>query len=717
MGKSETAWPATPPGPAPEGAATAARALTERLRASVDNRWMLLLAGPVLAGALVITLLRELPENPLAVAADGLCATTSHLGWVATQAGEPAALARSGAMVGARLATLRVAAANADVELPEITLLESRLAALGPRPTGAEMFAIADAADRVGAAVRRELVQRQHRLERWVTGLALALAVALLLPLHGLWRQRQRLRRALADYSDTLERKADAPAVDDSVSERRWRALAELSADWYWETDEQMRLSWVSGATPVTTVLGWPADELIGRRRDEMGPFETPALGWDWLHERMARQQAFRDFELRAHSRRGDHTLWIALSGRPRHDAAGRCTGYEGVGRDITERKLAYERQRENDQRWALMVDLASDWYWESDAEHRLQPVGRAVYRSAVDYLEPGDGRTRWELHATTPAELWQPHREDLEARRPFRSFEFPTDAADGTRHWVSISGIARFDGQGRFLGYRGVGRDITMRKQAEGLLRRDNEALQQAVAERTRELEQINVDLDAFSRQLAHELRTPIGHVESIARLVVDRAAARLDDDERRLLALQSQAARTMRETLDALMLLARSTVQAMPMERVDLSRLAEEASAQLPSIARSAPVNWRIQPGLQVHGCPQALRIVLANLMGNAAKFTRHVEQPAVRLSAGTDDDGRLRVVVEDNGAGFDPALAGRLFVPFSRLHAGEDYAGTGVGLSIVQRIVERHGGTVAGHGRPGRGARFEFTLAPAP
>lgn len=718
MGNIETAWTASAPGESAAGA-EAARNLLERLRDCAGRRWIVLLAGPACAAALVIALLQQHPGGELAAASEALYTASSRLGWSTAADAGPDERGRHRAELLRAVAALKAAGAATGFEPREITLLESRLSALGTASKLAEVRDVAQAAEAVATSVRHEVAQRQARLQHWLQALSAALALTLLVPAHGLWRQRRRMRSALRELSDRLARSADAPAAeaaDAGVSERRWRALADLSADWYWETDEQMRLSWVSGSTPLTTQLGWPIDELLGRRRDEIGAYDEPALGWDWLHQRMTRREAFRDLELRARSRRGEHALWIQLSGRPRYDAAGRFCGYEGVGRDISARKLDYERQRENDQRWALMVDLASDWYWETDAEHRLQPVGRAVYRGAVDYYEPGDGRTRWDVHAATPSEWWEQHRADLAARRPFRSFEFPTQAADGSHHWVSISGIARFDGQGRFLGYRGVGRDITVRKQAEGVLRRDNEALQQAVAERTRELEQINLDLDAFSRQLAHELRTPIGHVEGVAQLLATRAAARLDDGDRELLALQARAARTMRETLEALMLLARSTVQAMPMETVDLSRLAEEAALQLPEIPRAAAVDWVIQPGLTVHGCAGALRIVLANLLGNAAKFTRRVERPAVRLSGCLQADGRLRITVEDNGAGFDPALADRLFVPFSRLHAGEDYAGTGVGLSIVQRIVERHGGTVSAHGAPGQGARIEFTLAAA-
>jgi signal transduction histidine kinase len=164
-------------------------------------------------------------------------------------------------------------------------------------------------------------------------------------------------------------------------------------------------------------------------------------------------------------------------------------------------------------------------------------------------------------------------------------------------------------------------------------------------------------------------------------------------------------------------LLLLARSTVQSMPMERVDLSALAQEALEALPDSDRRAAMQWHVTPGLVAMGSPAALRIVLANLLGNAAKFTRQVAHPLVLVYGRLDAEGRLRVCVQDNGAGFDPEQAQRLFQPFQRLHPGEDFSGTGIGLTIVQRIVERHGGSVLAVGEPGRGARFEFTLSAAP
>jgi PAS domain S-box-containing protein len=569
-------------------------------------------------------------------------------------------------------------------------------------------------------------------------GLTLLLAMALLVPLHGLRRERRRLNAALYEFSDHLssghwqdavqqlreESTGAPPSALDALasgvegvlgeSDRRWRALADLSADWYWETDAGHRFQSMSGASPLAAILGWTAADLQGRRCDEIALLEPPALGWEDFHRRLDQRVSFRDIECRARARHGEHAVWITISGRPRFDAQGGFVGYEGVGRDITERKTAHEKLAASEQRWSLMAGLASDWYWHTDAQHRMLPPTREFARRFPHMSEQITGRARWEAHADalTPQQ-WAEHRADLDARRPFRGLQFEADVGGGRLLWLSISGIPRFDGQGNFLGYHGVGRDITVRKHAERLLMRHNEELQQAVTSRTRELEQINRDLEAFSRQLAHEIRTPIGQILGLAQLIEMRAAERLNGGERELLKLQVQSASQMSQTVEALLALARSTVQVMPMERVDLSLVARQAIADLPAIERAAPVDWQIEEGIAVQAAPAPLRIVLSNLLGNAAKFTRHVEQPVVQVRV-RPSHGRLCVTVEDNGAGFDPALAGRLFAPFGRLHGGDEFSGTGIGLSIVQRIVERHGGTVSAHGRPGEGARFEFTLA---
>ncbi len=598
------------------------------------------------------------------------------------------------------------------------------------------------------AEVRSGLDARHRRLEVWVKVLTGTLVLLMLVPLYGLVRQRRRVRDSLSQFSDDLgngdwqdavqalrnDRRVGAPSAFDALatgvagvlgeSDRRWQALADLSADWYWESDAQHRISRLFGSVAVFTGLGWQADDVIGWRHDQIAFFRTATGkdGWIELRNLLERGAPLRDFEFNIVSRDRRSQRWVAVSARARTNAAGRFTGYEGIGRDVTDRKRALSRLKSSEQRWATMVRLASDWYWETDERHRLLPMTSEPHRRIAEFADPAEGRTLWDAFPSAmPQDAWDALRADLDAQRPFRSVELALDTGDGGRLWLSISGVPRVDAQGRLRGFHGVGRDVTERKEAERVLLRHNEELQRAVAERTHALQAVNLDLDAFSRQLAHELRTPIGHVQGLAHLLQARAGARLADEDRHLLDLQAQAATAMRDTVDALLHLARSTMQPMPTESTDLSVLAHEVIDSLPPIQRAAPVRWTVQPAIHVDACPGALKIVLVNLLGNAAKFTRRAAEPAVHVSARALADGRVQITVEDNGVGFDPAQAGRLFTPFGRLHAGEDYHGTGIGLTIVQRIVERHGGSVQAASGPGIGARFVFTLAmrkvPAP
>ena len=592
LGKSEP----VPEALAPAGAGRSLFEVWRRRSPSLAAAWLGL--GFVAALGLFVPIAR-LPGPTAAAQAQLFQSAATEFRRAATQSSEAAQLLEARRELQHRAAQARELATEWRVVVPDLDVLDSRLRALRPQPGTPELNAVVASADRAALALVTRLEDRHAQVLLWLQGLALLLAVLLLVPLNLMWRQRRRMTRSVQRAGRRLGRgdwhgavstlrddRLGAPSAFDALAsgmeyviteaERRWRALADLSADWYWESDAQHRIAWLSGTGP----------EQSGRRRDENGRLEPPAEGWAAFNARLERREAFRNVELRVRPRAGEAPVWIAISGRPRHDARGAFIGYEGVGHDITERRLAHERLAASEQRWSAMTGLASDWYWETDEQHRLLPLAPEFNGRFPQIVERAVGQTRWDAYpnALSPAE-WASHRAMLEARRPFRSLKFEVDVGRGHRLWLSISGAPRFDVQGRFVGYHGVGRDITVRKHAERLLERHNQELQRAVASRTRELQQVNRDLDAFSRQLAHELRTPIGHVEGLAQLLDTRAGARLADDERQLITLQVQAAHGMRETVDALMQLARSAVQPMPMETVDVSQIAAQV---LPSCRR---------------------------------------------------------------------------------------------------------------------------------
>jgi len=496
--------------------------------------------------------------------------------------------------------------------------------------------------------------------------------------------------------------------------ERRWQARMRLSADWHWETDVEMRFTWVSRDLASLVKLGVQPSDLVGQSIDAVPLFEPPEEGWPVVRQRMAEHKPLRDLLLELR-RAGRLPVWIALNGRAHRDEQGRFAGYEGVGRDVTEQRLAYLRLVDSERRHALMAELSVDWYWQTGPQHLIEQFGPVAQHLLGELSADAIGRARWDLHADgASAAEWAAHRADLDARRAFRGFEYAVRQAGRGLRWISIGGQPRFDGRGEFIGYHGVGRDITLRKRAEKVLLNRNHALERLVAERTAELEQSNRDLEAFSRQLAHELRTPIGQVAGLADLLKSRVWDRLAEDEREWLRLQGQAAREMSHTVTALLELARSASTALLLEPVDLSLLAQAVIADLPWLERAAPVEWVVEPGLTAHCSAALARVVLVNLLGNAAKFTRDVPSPRVNLASDRQADGGF--VVADNGAGFDADRAASLFQPFVRLHRSDQFQGTGLGLSIVRRIVDRHGGSVSASGEPGRGARIAFRFGPA-
>jgi PAS domain S-box-containing protein len=551
------------------------------------------------------------------------------------------------------------------------------------------------------------------------------------------WRARRlaadTLRRTARElqrgaWRSAVERMRETPPAEQSAfgdlanqvegvmgeSERRWAARVELSQEWYWESDERHRLSSLSADAPIVKPADRALGDVLGRRHDELGFVHPPSGGWAAFNAVLDRHDPFRELEFEVDGLGGRARGWMSLTARPRHHRDGRFAGYEGVGHDITVHKESFRRLQVSEQRYAVLAGLSADWYWATDAEHRFLPADEELRRRLGPLAEASAGRTRWELYPNALLEQqWRAHRADMDAGRPFHALEFQIARGDGTPIWVSISGAPRFDENGRFLGYHGVGRDITLRKKAEQMLMVHNRQLQSAVAARTRELEFANRDLEAFARHLAHELRTPIGHVQGLAELLRRRLGDQLRAETGDLLDLQVRATQEMLTTLEALLALARSSSEAIERAAVDLSHLAEEVIAGLPPLDRVAPVRWQIEAGLNAWASESQMRIVLVNLLANAAKFTRRTPDPVVALCGVLGADGQLVYQVRDNGAGFDATHASRLFQPFHRLHDDSEFQGTGIGLTIVQRIIQRHGGAIRAIGDLGQGACFEFSL----
>ena len=271
----------------------------------------------------------------------------------------------------------------------------------------------------------------------------------------------------------------------------------------------------------------------------------------------------------------------------------------------------------------------------------------------------------------------------------------------DGTRFWANVVITALRDERGILRGFAKVSRDMTERRRAEDEIKRQNALLAAA-----------NKELDAFSYSVAHDLRAPLRAIDGFSQALLQDYQEHIPEDGRMYLERIRAGATRMAQLIEDLLTLAQISRHEIAHSEVDLSRIAEEVAAQLPTSEEGRAVQFSIAPGLFVSGDRRLLRIALENLIGNAYKFTS--KQPAAQIEFGRQNGGGESVFfIRDNGPGFDMQYADKLFGVFQRLHRDSEFPGTGVGLATVQRIVHRHGGRIWADAAVGKGATFYFVL----
>jgi light-regulated signal transduction histidine kinase (bacteriophytochrome) len=254
---------------------------------------------------------------------------------------------------------------------------------------------------------------------------------------------------------------------------------------------------------------------------------------------------------------------------------------------------------------------------------------------------------------------------------------------------------------------------DVTERMRAEARVQALNRTLEARVALRTRELSHANQELEAFAYSVSHDLRAPLRSIDGFSRLLSERYRDAIDDSGQDYLKRMRSASARMSDLIDALLKMSRVSRGELKYSEVDLTAMAHDIAADLRNSEPLRQVAFDIAPGLVAQGDPALLRNLMDNLMGNAWKFTRACKD--ARIEVGRTAEGEF--FVRDNGAGFAPEYATKLFRPFQRLHTEAEYAGHGIGLASVKRVVERHGGSIRAEGEEGKGAMFAFGLPQPP
>jgi light-regulated signal transduction histidine kinase (bacteriophytochrome) len=258
------------------------------------------------------------------------------------------------------------------------------------------------------------------------------------------------------------------------------------------------------------------------------------------------------------------------------------------------------------------------------------------------------------------------------------------------------------------FFVFRPMLRNINERKQAEESLKKLNEELQSTAAE----LALAYKDMESFSYSVSHDLRAPLRIIGALSDILLKDHHDKLDDEARRLLGAIQGHTKRMDKLVLALLDLSKAGSQEMRIDRIDMEKQALLIAADLKTTAPERKIEVTVENIPPAYGDIALIRQVLANLLSNAIKFTG-ARDVAVIVVGGRREDGEDVYYVKDNGTGFDMVYANKLFGVFERLHSEKEFEGIGIGLSVVERIVKRHGGRVWAEGSPDEGATFYFSL----
>jgi PAS domain S-box-containing protein len=453
------------------------------------------------------------------------------------------------------------------------------------------------------------------------------------------------------------------------------------------------------------------AEELFGYRKEELIGMDISRLYADPADRQKFQcdiepKSAVKDYEVRLRKKDGTE-LYCLLSSTVRRSPEGDVAGYQGIIHDVTRFRKAERALRLSEEKFSTVFRSSPDWIAISTLEDgRFIDVNDAFLKITGFSREEAIGRTSVELGMWVDAGERAKMVEMLRRDGVIKDQETKYRLKSGeVRIMLRSAELVEIGGETCIIN---VTRDITERKRADEEIRKLNRELEK----RVKELLDANRELDAFSFTVSHDLRTPLVAVGGFARRLRKRHAGVLNSEAAEMLETIEKSVEKMEGLIDALLALSRSGRQQIHFSMVDMDDLVRSVFDELKKAVPERKILLNTGKLLPVEADRSLIRQVFVNLLSNALKFTLPRETAVIEVDCRAGDEG-VMYSVSDNGIGFDMAEADKLFNVFQRLRSGEDFEGTGVGLSIVHRIIARHGGSLRAEGRPGEGATFYFTL----
>ena len=465
---------------------------------------------------------------------------------------------------------------------------------------------------------------------------------------------------------------------------------------------------------------GYKENELVGKAIDELPLLSNEEMRIK-LNDQLLKGASLHYVEIPIIDKQGNNK-WVAFHAEP-VTVKGKTTMFM-AGIDITDRKVAEEKlqflndvlERKVEERTAEL----SDYKFALD---EAAVVSITDIRGAIRYVNDNfvklTGYTRNEIIGKNVRilnsgyhrkEYFQSLWQTILSGNVWRG-DICNRAKDGTINWVDTTIVPFVNGHGKPYQFLAIRHDVTDRKRAEEEVMELNQNLEHKVEERTAELRDANRQLESFAHSVSHDLRSPLRNIIGFATLLKRSAANCLTPDDQELLRFIISGSEQMNVLIEDMLMFSRMKRQAVQFTDVDMNDEVQVVISEV-SKGKHPPVKFTCNVLPAARADKAMLHQVWINLIGNAVKYSGKCESPLVEIGY-TENNGEVVYYVRDNGAGFDMKDADKLFGVFSRLHTSTEFEGTGVGLSIVKEIINKHGGRIWAQAAVDKGATFYFTL----